>query len=196
MSSTVTLDDVWKLFQETDRKMQETDRRMQETDRRMQETTLQLKETDRLVKDVARQVGNLSSRWGEFVEGIIAPACDTLFAQRGIPVHQVHPRVRAKLPGNRHMEIDLLVVDGTDAVLIEVKSRLRVEDVREHMERLTQFKEFFPRYAECRILGAVAGLVIEEEADRFASNNGLFVIVQSGESVTLANADDFIPRAW
>ena len=42
-----TLDDVWRLFQETDRKFQETERLMkesgQETDRKFQETDQKLK---------------------------------------------------------------------------------------------------------------------------------------------------------
>jgi hypothetical protein len=33
-----TLDDVWRLFQETDRKFQDTDRKFQDTDRKFQDT--------------------------------------------------------------------------------------------------------------------------------------------------------------
>ncbi|MBF0612135.1 MAG: hypothetical protein G8345_13035 [Magnetococcales bacterium] len=57
--------------------------------------------------------------------------------------------------------------------------------VREHLARLAEFKEFFPRYAECTVLGAVAGIVMDENVDRYAMNEGLFVIVQSGEPVNL-----------
>ena len=45
-----TLDDVWRLFQETDRLMkesaQETNRKFQETDRKFQETDRKFQETD------------------------------------------------------------------------------------------------------------------------------------------------------
>ena len=37
-----TLDEVWALFRETDRKFQETDQRMKETDQRMKETDRQI----------------------------------------------------------------------------------------------------------------------------------------------------------
>ncbi|MBF0323383.1 MAG: hypothetical protein HQL62_10680 [Magnetococcales bacterium] len=190
------MQDTDRKMQDTDRKMQETDRKMQETDRKMRETDQQVQETSRVVKDVARQVGNLSSRWGEFVEGLVAPACEKLFAERGIEVRAVAPRIKAKLPGNRHMEIDILAIDTTVAILVEVKSKLKIEDVREHLERLAEFKEFFPDYAHKQVMGAVAAIVVDEEADRFAIKQGLFVIVQSGETVTLANADDFTPRIW
>ncbi|MBF0416375.1 MAG: DUF3782 domain-containing protein [Magnetococcales bacterium] len=184
-------------MKETDRRMQETDRRMQETDRRMQETDRQLQETDRLVKEVSRQVGNLGSRWGEFVEGIVAPACETLFAKRGIPVHLVSPRVKAvSLDNSRRMEIDLMVVNTDHVILVEVKSRLTAEDVRDHLKRVREFKEFYKGERGAKVMGAVAGILIDNDVDKFAMNEGLFVIVQSGDSVKLANDEKFVPRVW
>ncbi|MBF0308600.1 MAG: DUF3782 domain-containing protein [Magnetococcales bacterium] len=219
MSQTVTFDDVWKMFQEMvrenrernaefDRKLQERsaefDRKLQERsaefDRENRERSAEFdrkfQETERVVKEVSKQVGALGSRWGEFVEGLVAPACEKLFLERGIPVHTVSQRVRCKRPGNRHIEIDLLVVNSDVVVLVEVKSKLKHEDVRDHLERLAQFKSFFPEYADKQVMGAVAGITIEENVDRYAMNEGLFVIVQSGESVNLANSPDFQPRTW
>ncbi|MBF0434665.1 MAG: hypothetical protein HQL77_04750 [Magnetococcales bacterium] len=209
--------DTDRKFQDTDRKFQDTDRKIQETDQQIKEVSTQIKETDReiketgqlikevsaqmrdtdrKVKEVSQQVGNLGSRWGEFVEGIVAPACEALFAARGILVREVHPRIKMALPDNRHMEIDLLAVNGNVVIPIEVKSRLRGEDVREFIQRLGELKEFMPRYADARVMGAVAGIVIDRDVDQFAMNEGLFVIVQSGDSVKLANDGKFVPRTW
>ncbi|MBF0144458.1 MAG: DUF3782 domain-containing protein [Magnetococcales bacterium] len=207
MSEAVTFDDVWRMFQEMvrenrerraelDRKMRETDRQIQETSAQMKETDRKFQETDRKIKEVSTQIGRLGGRWGEFVEGMVAPACETLFAERGIPVHKVSPRVKAKLDGNRHMEIDLLVVNTGMVVLVEVKSRLTQGDVRNHLDRLAEFKDFFPEYADRRVVGAVAGIVIDESVDSFAMNAGLFVMVQSGEIMQLANDAAFQPRVW
>ncbi|MBF0180740.1 MAG: hypothetical protein HQM03_12025 [Magnetococcales bacterium] len=190
-------------MQETDRKMQETDRKMQETDRQMQETARQMKETDRKMQETDRQMketdrklDRLGSRLGEFVEGMVAPGCKTLFAQHGIPVHKVSRRVEADLPGGRHMEIDLFVVNTDAVALVEVKSKLTVEDVREHLARMGEFKEFFSEYASKRAFGAVAAMVIEENVRRFAISQGLFVIEQAGDTLRMANPADFEPRAW
>ena len=94
------------------------------------------------------------------------------------------------------MEIDILVANTVAAVLVEVKSHLQVDDVRTHLTRLGKFKPFFPRYAACQVYGAVAGIVVDAEADQFAMNKGLFVIEQSGETVRLANNTAFVPRTW
>ena len=197
-------------FQETDRKFQETDREIKETAREIketgrqiremrkafQDTDLQIKATDIKVKEVSTQIGNLGGKWGKFVEGLVAPACETLFSQRGIPVHKVSRQVKAKLPGGRQMEIDVFVVNTDAVALVEVKSTLTVEYVREHLVRLAEFKEFFPEYADKRVIGAVAGIVIEENAGRFAINKGLFVIEQTGNVLRMANDEAFVPRAW
>ncbi|MBF0296113.1 MAG: hypothetical protein HQL96_13060 [Magnetococcales bacterium] len=183
-------------MQETDRKMQETDRIMRETDRQMRETDRQMQETDRKMRETDRKLDRLGSRLGEFVEGMVAPGCKILFTQWGIPVHKVSRRVEADLPGGRHMEIDLFVVNSDAVALVEVKSKLTVEDVREHLARMGEFKEFFPEYADKRAVGAVAAMVIEEHVRRFAIHQGLFVIEQAGDTLRMANAADFEPRTW
>ncbi|MEO5353231.1 MAG: hypothetical protein H7835_08475 [Magnetococcus sp. XQGC-1] len=170
-----------------------------ETERVLREerakTEAVFRETDRQIERVSTQIGQLGGRWGEFVEGLIVPACLALFTARGLQVDEVYTRAKKTVNGKR-MEIDILVANTVDAVLVEVKSRLQVEDVRDHLTRLADFKSFFPRYADCRVYGAVAGIVVESEADRFAMNQGLFVIEQSGETVRLANDMAFKPRVW
>ena len=180
---------------ETDRKVQETARQMLETDRKMQETARQMLETDRKVKEVTTQIGRLGGRWGEFVEGLIAPSCIAMFSERGILVDEIYPRVKKVIAGES-MEIDLLVANTVEAVLVEVKSRLRVKDVRTQLKHLKAFKTFFPRYAHCQVYGAVAGIAMDAGADQFAMNQGLFVIVQAGDTAKLANQLAFKPRIW
>ncbi|MBF0460456.1 MAG: DUF3782 domain-containing protein [Magnetococcales bacterium] len=213
MATALTIDDIWKLFQETNRVFQEAEKRNQEADKRNQENERIMRENERIMREnertmreadarlgariaqVSRQIGHLGSRWGEFVEGLVAPACITLFTERGIPVDEIFSRAKRTLAGE-HMEIDLLVANTVAAVLVEVKSRLTVEDVRQHLQRLARFKSFFPRYADCQVYGAVAGITVDAEADTFAMHQGLFVIEQSGETVRLANPQTFTPRTW
>ena len=44
--------------------------------------------------------------------------------------------------------MDILAINGEYAVLIEAKSTLKIEDVKEHLERLEKFKGFFPEYSQ------------------------------------------------
>ncbi|MBF0626343.1 MAG: DUF3782 domain-containing protein [Magnetococcales bacterium] len=216
------MDDIWKLFEETnrlfkesatqaearrqeaearfERELEETKRFLRdsrtETERMHQETERMFQETDKRIKETSTRIGRLGERWGEFVEGLVALACETMFLERGIPVHKVYSRARARLPGNRRMEIDLLVSNDTVAVGVEVKSNLRSEDVRQHMDRLSEFKEFFPEFAQKRLMGAVAGIVVEEGVAEYAMKQGLSMIMQSGDNVRLINEPAFTPRIW
>jgi hypothetical protein len=42
----------------------------------------------------------------------------------------------------------------------------------------------------------VAGIVIQEDADKYAYKKGLYVLKQKGEIVEIANDDKFVPREW
>ncbi|MDJ0658868.1 MAG: DUF3782 domain-containing protein [Crocosphaera sp.] len=184
-----------EMRQETDRQMQETDRRMQETDRRMQETDRRMQETDRQIKEVNKQIGNLGGKWGRFVENMVAPACETLFISRGIPVHQVSQRVKKRVD-NKTLEIDVLVSNENHVLVVEVKSSLGVDNVKELIQDLREFRQFFPEYNQKQLYGAVAGIEIEEGADKYAYRQGLFVLTQSGETVNILNDEQFQPKAW
>ena len=190
-----TLDEVWALFREVAESQKDTDRRMKETDQRMKELAQEVKETSREVKRVGKQIGELGNRLGEFVEAMVKPAVVRLFQERGIDVHEVHTGIEVDR-GSEGIEIDLLVVNDTEAVLVEVKSKLTVADVDDHLERLAKFKRLLPRYAEVRAMGAMAAMVIPKEAARYAYRKGFFVLAQSGETVVILNDAQFQPKVW
>jgi len=204
---TTTADDVWRLLaelttaqKETERLLkeqsQETDRLLreqsQETDRRIRE---QSEETDRRIREVNKQIGDLGGKWGRFVENMVAPACETLFLKRGIPVHQVSQRMKKRSNGQT-LEIDVLVTNENHVLVVEVKSSLGVNDVKDLINNLKQFREFFPEYSQKQLYGAVAGIEIEEGADKYAYRQGLFVLAQAGEAVSILNNPDFEPKNW
>jgi hypothetical protein len=203
---TTTADDVWQLLaelttaqKETDRQLKEADHRFQETERllkqKSQETDQQFRETDRKIREVNKQIGDLGGKWGRFVENMVAPACETIFLKRGIPVHQVSQRVKKRLNGQT-LEIDVLVTNENHVLVVEVKSSLGVNDVKELQSDLNKFRQFFPEYLQKQLYGAVAGIEIEEGADRYAYRQGLFVLAQAGETVSILNNSDFEPKNW
>jgi hypothetical protein len=191
-----TADEVWQLLGELIQAQKETERiikeQSQETERRFQETERLIKEQNRQLNE---QLGKLGNRLGEFVEWQVRPAAVRLFQERGIDVHELYPEVSVQRPEGG-LEIDLLVVNDTDAILIEVKSKLTQRDVDEHLERLAKFKQFMPRYRDVNALGAVAGMVVPQEVARYAYRQGLFVLAQSGESVIILNDAQFQPQVW
>ncbi|MEB3251555.1 MAG: hypothetical protein VKO01_05390 [Cyanobacteriota bacterium] len=113
-----------------------------------------------------------------------------LFQERGIQVKATARRMtsnRLEAP----MEIDIWAVDGDVAVAIEVKSRLSRGDVDGFLDTLSRFRLAFPHYGDYRIYGTVAAIEIDRGVDRYAYQRGLWVIKQTGDTVTLANDLDF-----
>ncbi|NBC33318.1 MAG: DUF3782 domain-containing protein [Alphaproteobacteria bacterium] len=145
--------------------------------------------------ELDRRYGSLSERISQFTIGMVAPAMKRLFAERNIPVHSVHREVEARADG-KSTEFDLLVVNADYVVGVEVKSRLKVSDVNEHLARMADFKLYFPEYGPRIVYGAVAGMVIDEDAGKYAYRRGLYVVGQSGDTVTVLNDDSFRPQAW
>jgi len=183
-----TLDDVWRLFRETDRKFQETDRKFQETDRKFQET-------DRLVKQLSKNLGDIGNRLGEFVEHMVTPAVVRLFRDQGIDVHAVYPNISAKRNGVA-LEIDLLVVNDGALVGVECKSKLVEAHIDAHLERLGKLKRVLPIYKDHQVMGAVAGMVVEENVAQYALARGLYVLCQNGEQMDLHSPPGFEPAVW
>lgn len=176
MDTSITLEEVWKLFRETDRKFQETDRK---------------------IETIQRSIGDLGSRFGDFVQSMVKPAVIQLFQERGIFVRRVMENVYARDEQGRFvLEIDLLLIDSDHAVAVECKSKASSSDVDEHIERLDLFKKHFPEYNHLRLHGAMAAMVFPEDVARYAYRQGLYVLAQNGANVELLNDAAFRPRAW
>ncbi|WP_006788860.1 hypothetical protein [Thiorhodospira sibirica] len=198
-----TLDDVWRLFQETDRRFQETERQMKEsaleTDHRFQETERLIKEsakeTERLIKQLSKNLGDIGNRLGEFVEQMVAPAVVRVFRDQGIEVHAVYPNISAKRNGVE-LEIDLLVVNDGALIGVECKSKLVEAHIDAHLERLSNLKRVLPIYKDHQVMGAVAGMVVEEKVAKYALQQGLYVLRPNGEQIDLSTPPGFKPAVW
>lgn len=140
-------------------------------------------------------VDALTGKWSRFVEGLVAPGVQKLFKQWGIHIDSTSQRVRRYTNGEG-IEIDILAVGPLHAVVIEARSTLKVQDVNDHIERVEKFKHFYPEYKDRSVIGTVAGIVMDDNSDRYAYKNGFFVIAQSGDTVTILNDDKFKPKIW
>jgi hypothetical protein len=202
-----TLEDVWKLFQESDKKIKENNEKLtqeisrvsREVEKVNKELSIEVekvnKELSIEVEKVSTSVGRLSNRLGQFIEEMVYPAAVRLFQERGIDIHEVYRGVEGKRNGEG-IEIDLLVVNDGDVVAIECKSNLSIDDINEHLERLEKLKRVLPAYINKNVMGAVTGMVIPDNVAQYAYKKGLFVIGQTGEQLFIRNDDKFKAKVW
>ena len=214
MSESVTIADIYKLFEQTNAALErsqvefnrsiaesraEADRRAAESkaeaDRRTAEADRNMTKLEKTVERTSKAVDSLTTRWGRFVEELVRPAVVRLFRDRDILITRTMERVRSP-QSDFPMEIDILGVNGMKVVAVECKSRLSKDDVDEMCDRLIRFKQSFPEYAQYTLYGAVAGIEINEGVDVYAYRKGLFVIRTNGDAVEIANDQKFKPIAW
>ncbi|MDR0730428.1 MAG: hypothetical protein LBF63_02095 [Treponema sp.] len=205
----LTLEKVWAMFQETDRKFQETDKKFQETDKKFQETDKKFqetdkklqeafKETDRAVKDASRIVGNLGNKLGIVVEHLVLANIKDKFNALGYEFTKAGPSVLIEDRKSQIItQIDAMLENGDYALAVEVKTQLNVNHVDEHIERMEKLRRYADEHGDKRkFLGAVAGAIVADNVKEYALKKGFYVIRQSGDTVTIESPEAFKPREW
>lgn len=196
----ISYEQVLQLFAETDRKFAETDRKFAETDRKFQETDRLVRETSREVKEMTRGIRELrklfESQWGKLMESLVEGDLVNLLVCRGIPVTDTTSRLRGRRADGGNYEFDIIAHNGDDIVVVEVKTTLKPDHVKDFIDKLDHIKVWVPRYARHRILGAMAWLSAEAGAETMVENRGLFSIRATGDSASILNSSEFQPRAW
>ena len=219
-----TFEKVWLMFQETDRKWQETDMRFLESDKKWQETERFLKEksleserkwqeterflkeksletnrkwqeTERLVRNLSQNIGGLNNSVGEVAEAYFHGAFSKLGELSGVKIKAVDSlqRTVGKVSG----QFDIVVFGEKANILVEVKHKLREQDVIRFSEKtFPTFKRLYPEHCKLKIFGAVAGMTIDDEALTRALDLGLLIFTQSGQKVVQLNPESFEPKEF
>ncbi len=205
MNSNTTLEDIWALFRETDRRFQDSDRKMQETDRQIKEKLDRLaeeskerqRETDRQLRELGKQIGGLGNKFGSFTEGLALPSMEKILRCR-FGVDTVAPSVRVSR-GDRHLELDVLAYANgavNAAYVVEVKSHLREEHIQQLLEILEQFADWFPEHRGKQLYGILAAVHIPQALRPRVLEQGLYLAHIHDDLFELEVPNDFQPHRF
>jgi len=83
-------------------------------------------------------------------------------------------------------------------MIVEVKSKPKTEDISEHIERMEKVRAHANIHNDKRkYLGAIAGMVFNENEKTFAMKNGFYVIEPSGDTFIITAPEGiYSPREW
>ena len=174
-----------------------TEAAQQETEAEFKAIFREIAQRDKRADKRFNKLENLfTTQWGKLVESLVDGDLVKMLRGKGIDVEITTQNIKRERDGE-HWEVDILALNGEDVVVVEVKTMMRVKDVKRFMERTLQnFKGVFPVYGDKRVLGAVAYLRSEESAGAYAEKKGLFVIRATGNSASIVNGEGFEPRAF
>jgi hypothetical protein len=162
------------------------------------------RDTDLRMRRTDKKISKLGSRIGDIIENMVAGRGKIVKQFNALGYHDIDSCYQNKEFGSRrlgtHGQIDLLLENGDVTILIEVKTTLETADVRKHIERLEKYRRWVNSKGKdinTRFIGAVAGAVVKGDAEEFAHENGMYVIVQSGKAVEIVTPPEgFKAKEW
>jgi hypothetical protein len=132
-----------------------------------------------LAKTVNHWVGRFGNTTGYITEMIIVPGIRRQMDKHGHKFDSLSARKEFyRKDGSAFTETDMLLENGKEVMIVEIKTHLTKDDVEYQVKRLQKLRK---REAEVKIAGkslisAVAGLNIDEDARKQASELGMYVI--------------------
>jgi len=181
----LTFEKVWAAMMESERKWEKS---MAESRR----------EWKKQMADLSKNLGGLGNSLGDLTESMFINELWKKFRDIGIPVTGQGSH-RTFGDGKRVLaEVDLLIESKECAIAVEIKTNLKMEFVKDHLKRIEIVRRCMDEQGDRRkLFGAVAGGIVLKNVMGYAQKHGLYVILQNGESVSIADAPQgFKVREW
>ena len=149
-------------------------------------------------KQLQKNLGKLGNSYGEQVEAMFVNL-GTKFNKLGFtfPKEAESTKFFGE-NGQILVEVDRLLENGSVIMPVEVKAKLKQDDVDDHIRRLGIISNYNVLHNDNRkVLGAVAGGVVSQKVVEYAHKKGLYVLVQNGDSIKIADIpSNFKPYEW
>ena len=160
------------------------------------------KETDRQLKESSAQLdkkmGFFDNRFGEMIEYMASPGLKEKFTSYGFTFTELSHDKEISFNGRIIAELDMLLENGDSVMVVEMKSKPNIADIKEHINRMDKLRAYADGKGDKRkYYGAMGGMIFKENVRNYALKCGFFIIEPSGETFNLAAPEgDNKPRAW
>ncbi len=181
-SSQKEIAEIWKLFRDSDRRIKETGQQIKAIS----------KEADRRIKKLNEL---FTGQWGKLMEALVKGDLVSLLRERKINVEATLTNLKGEYDGE-YAEFDIIAINGSEVVVVEVKTTLKLSYVDQFIRKLKRFKKWRPEYKNKKIYGAIAYLKSNQSSDDYAKKQKLFVIKATGSSASIINEKGFRPRIF
>jgi hypothetical protein len=203
LDMSATPESVWALMKENARQLRKMRRSQKEYDRKFQEDKA---EHDRMIAEMraetaelSKNVGGINNSLGDMAEGLMASDLYEHFKALGLDFdHSCQNYVVKDRKTRQNLaEVDMLLLNGTIAMAVEVKTTMTRGDVDDHEKRMDIIRNK-PNslFVNRKLYGAMAAVKTSPAACKYAIKKGFFVIELSGGAVKINMPEGFTPKIW
>ena len=149
-----------------------------------------------------KELGAIAHKQGRMTEDLVAPSiCRILRETLGLPescgCNQAERIIRYNSKNRKHSrEFDVIAECEGYVMLTETKSKPDAGDIAELKETIGEFRDYFPEYADRKLLGCLATLSAHESLIKHASREGILILAVGDELMDVMNEPGFIPAEF
>ena len=172
----------------TDAQLAKTDAQLAKTDAQLAKTDAQLAKTDAKLDRLAEMYGGVGNSQGAVAEEFYYNSLKADPVLGGVRFDFIDKNITRSHAGVED-EFDLLLVNGRDVFVVEVKYNAHEKDLRRLLDtKATNFRRLFPEYAEHEQHLVLAAFHVHDELKRTALEQGVTVLQRKGDVIESAAA--------
>ena len=151
------------------------------TDEQMKRTDEQLKKTDEKLNRIAKMVGAIGNNQGNVAEEYFINSLkdDIRIGSKKFDILIPNFVIQSK---NIVDEYDILLVNGEELAIIEVKYKVHKNDILKLEKKIQNIKKL-PQYKNYRVYAGVAGFNITKDVIALAKESGYFILQRKGNVI-------------
>ncbi len=172
----------------TDAKIDRLVDQQAKTDAQLKKTEVLVRETSVEIKELSKMYGGASNNLGAAVEEFFYNSLKAHPVLGGVRFESVERNVPGE-DGDLKNEFDLLLVNGSEVFVVEVKHRAHKDDLDDLLnKKAPKFRRMFPKYAGLRHRFALATFHIHDELKESALKRGVTVLQRKGDVIETSPA--------
>ena len=168
---------------ETDKKIKEVAALQAKTDAQLAETDAQMAKTDARLNKLGKMVGGISNSQGDVAEEFFYNSIKAKPVLNQVHYDFVDKNVARSKQGIED-EYDIVLVNGKDVAIIEVKYKAHQHDLARFLkQKYVNFRKLYPEYGQFRHHLALASFKMNDEVKNEALQQGVMVLQRKGDLV-------------
>ena len=180
------------MIRETAKSQKETEKIVKETARQMRETEKRFQETERMIKENAKLINGISTSNGEFCEEYFVNSFKANPTFLGEKFDYVLDNLKP-FPAVVDDQYDLVLHNGSVVVIIEMKYKAKVSDVKKMFFKLKSYRANYPMFSGYKVYLCLASFRFRDYVKIRAAEEGIVLVQQRGEKIEVVSGE---VRGW